>query len=173
MSRGVVLWPDVATSARIRDIWNALEAGGVPSLASHTHRKHQPHLSLAVAEALPAEDALVAIGATPTTPIDLRIESVGLFPGNALFLAVVVNGPLLLEQQRVHAAVKRLAVDPWPYFEPGGWVPHITLSMCVPGEELALVIPTVLEHLALVGTLDRGGVEDGTTGENWPATSAS
>lgn len=171
MSRGVVLWPDDQVAAAVSDLWAALAERGVPSMATHTHRRHRPHCSLSVAEHLPADEALQAVGAVPAQPIPLRVESVAVFPpAGALVLACVANGTLLAEQRRVHEALRPLAVDPWPYFEPDGWVPHITLSMGMAAEQLATAVPVVLEALPLSGSLDRGGVEDGTTGEHWPAS---
>lgn len=170
MSRGIVLWPDGDTSHRIRNLWKALSARGLPSLEIHTHRLHQPHCSLKVAADLPAADALAAVGVVPRTTIPLLAESVGVFPpGGALFLGCVVNQRLLREHQRVHEAITPLAIGPWPFFEPDGWVPHITLASSMSPDELAKAIPLVMEHLPIRGTFDRGGVEDGTTGESWPS----
>ncbi len=174
MSRGVVLWPDEKTAAVVRGLWDALSARGLPSLSTHTHRQHQPHCSLTVAEGLPADQALDALGVVPSRPIPLLIGSVGVFPPQgALFLACVANQALLGEQRRVHLAVVPLALEPWPYFEFDAWVPHITLSMGMTSDQLATAIPLVMDRLPLMGTFDHGGVEDGTTGENWPAPSPS
>jgi hypothetical protein len=151
-------------------MWAELSDRGLPSMATQTHGMHQPHCSLSVAEALPADEALGAVGAVPSRPIPLLVGSVGVFPlGGALVLACVANEPLLSEQRRVHRALAPLAVEPWPYFELGAWVPHITLSMGLAPDELAEAIPLVMDRLPIRGTFDRGGVEDGTTGENWPS----
>lgn len=172
MSRGVVLWPDATTGARARELWDGLSARGLLSLATTTHRLHQPHCSLTVAEDLPADEALNAVGVVPTRPIPLLVESVGVFPPNGtLFLVCVANHALLNEQRRVHRAIRPLAVRSWPYFELGAWTPHITLCRSLGPTELATAIPLVLKRLPISGTFDRGGVEDGTTGENWPAPS--
>jgi hypothetical protein len=37
-------------------------------------------------------------------------------------------------------------------------------------EQLTEALPIVLRRLPIEGAFDRGGVEDGTTGENWPAS---
>jgi hypothetical protein len=169
MSRGVVLWPGAATSAAIRALWDALAERGLASLATWTHQLHQPHCSLAVAEELPVEQALAVCGRVPQRPIRLRAESVGVFPGGALFLACVANSELLAEQRRVQAAVAALSVRPWPYFEPDNWVPQVTLAMSLTPEELNVAVALVLQHLPIEGVFDHRGVEDGTTGENWPA----
>jgi 2'-5' RNA ligase len=172
MSRGVVLWPDERVAGVVRELWSALERSGLPSLATHTHRLHQPHCSLSVAEELPLARALDAVGVVPSQRVPLLVGSVGVFPPNgALFLACVANKPLLSEQHRVHRALASLAVRPWPYFEFHAWVPHITLSMGMTSEELAKAIPLVMDRLPITGTFDHGGVEDGTTGEHWPAPS--
>jgi hypothetical protein len=172
MSRGVVLWPDAKTAAVVRELWAALEDRGVPSLATESHRLHQPHCSLSVAEGLPVDEALDAVGVVPSQRIPLMVGSVGIFPPNgALFLAVVANQALLGEQRRVHRSLANLAAQPWPFFEFDAWVPHITLSMGLTPDELATSTPLVMDRLPIVGAFDRGGVEDGTTGESWPAPS--
>ena len=99
-----------------------------------------------------------------------HVESVSVFPPNgALVLAVVANQALLVEQRRVHQAIAPIAQQPWPYFEPDGWVPHITLTPRLSPPEFTTAIPLITQHLPLHGTFNRGGVEDGTTGESWPA----
>lgn len=125
--------------------------------------------SLLVAEDLPADGALAALGTVPQGPVALRAEHIGLFPGGTLFLGCVASETLLVEQRRVRAAVAPLATEPWPYYEADGWVPHLTLAMGVTPDQLAVAAPLVLERLPLEGVFDRGGIEDGTTGENWPA----
>lgn len=163
----MVLWPDDATSRLIRDLWETLETAGVPSMRTHTHALHQPHVSLVVAEQLPVIAALEAVMPVPREPIRLLMEGAGIFPGGFLHLMCVANHGLLDEQRRVHEAVRSLAVDPWPHFEPGDWTPHITLGWELAEGQLVQALPIVLCHLPLEGWLDHGGVEDGTTGENW------
>jgi hypothetical protein len=68
----------------------------------------------------------------------------------------------------VHAAVGPYAVAPWPHLAAGQCSPDLTLAMELTAEKVATAIPLVLEHLRVSGWLDRGGIEDGTTGENWP-----
>jgi len=168
MSRGVVLWQDEQTSALVRGLWNSLVDHGLSSQANHTHRLHRPHCSLSVAAELPTADALAAVGIVPTEPIPLLIESIGVFPPHgALFLACVANEQLLAEQRRVHRALAPLAVEPWPFCEYNAWVPHITLAMAMPADELAKAIPIVMDQLPIRGVFTSGGVEDGTSGEHW------
>lgn len=171
MSRGVVLWPDPQTSAVIRSIWSDLAAAGLPSLATYTHRLHQPHCSLVVGEALATDGVLVAVGRVPARPIRLRVDSIGVFPGSAaLFLAVTTNTALRAEQRRVHDLAAPYVTDEWPWFDPEGWMAHITLGMAYTPDQLAAALPLVLSYLPINGTFDQGGVEDGSTGEHWAAS---
>lgn len=111
VSRGVVLWPDELSRLALRGVWEDLAARGLPSRASHTHRLHQPHVSLAVAEDLAVEEALGLLGTLPPRPIRLRVESAGVFPGGVLFLACVMHQELLDEQRRVHDAAEPVLLD--------------------------------------------------------------
>jgi hypothetical protein len=162
-----VLWPDSTTSRVIRDLWDAIAVEGVPSMATHTHRLHQPHVSLIVAEQLPVNAVVEVVGPVPPEPIKLLIEAAGVFPGGFLFLACVASQQLLNEQRRVHRAVQPFAIDPWPYFGQGTWTPHITIGWALTPQELSQALPIVLDCLPIDGWLDNGGVEDGSTGENW------
>ena len=167
MTRGIVLWPDDVTSSAIRGIWERVAGQGISSLATFTHRRHRPHLSLVVAGDLPARAALEAVLPVPGASIHLEIESAGIFPRGVLFLGCVTNKDLVAEQRRVQAAIEPLAVDPWPYFRPGRWTPHITISMALDDRDLAMALPVVLERLPIHGVLDSGGLEDGSSGDSW------
>jgi hypothetical protein len=162
-----VLWPDSATGRVIRDLWDAIAEQDVPSMATHTHRLHQPHVSLIVAEHLPVKAALEAVGPVPAEPIRMLVNATGVFPGGFLFLACVANRQLLDEQRRVYHAVRPLAVDPWPYFDPGTWTPHFTTGWALTHQQLSEALPIALDYLPIEGWFDHGGVEDGSTSENW------
>jgi hypothetical protein len=173
MSRGVVLWPDEVTTAAVRGLWETLTAGGIPTLATLSHGRHWPHVSLTVADDLPIEPTLAAVGAVPAEPIGLRIDAVGIFPpAGTLFLACLVHEHLLAEHRRVHDVVAPLAHKPWPYYRPGRWTPHITISQSLTPDQIAAALPAVMAALPLEGSLDSGGVEDGTTGDRWPTPPA-
>ncbi|HET9059703.1 MAG TPA: hypothetical protein VFN61_07255 [Acidimicrobiales bacterium] len=44
--------------------------------------------------------------------------------------------------------------------------------MSVTPEQAKHALPIVLGQLPISGTFDHGGVEDGTSGENWPSAGA-
>ncbi len=168
MSRGIVLWPDVSTSAAVRRIWRELDAAGLPSLETHTHCLHQPHVSLVVADHLDDQAAVAAVGHLPEVQIPCRVEAAALFPGGFLILPVVPNIELLNEQRRVSAAAGDLAVGRWDHTEPGEWSPHMTCAYGLTADQVGDALAIATRHLPLAGQFTTGGVEDGTTGENWP-----
>jgi hypothetical protein len=169
MSRGIVLWPDRRSAIVIRGLWDEMAALGLPSQATYTHGLHQPHVSLSVAEHVPADEGVRAVGTVPSEAIPLLVEAVAVFPGGSVVLACAANDGLLAEQRRVHHAIAPLATGPWPHFATGTWTPHITMGRDLRPDQLARALPLLLDRLPIEGWLDHGGVEDGTTGENWPA----
>ena len=172
MSRGVVLWPDPSTSTTIEALWRRLDDAGVPSLASFTHRRHRPHVSLIVGEHLDPEPTIDALGPTPPEPIPLRIEAVGVFPGGVLFLPCVMNDHLTNEHRRVRQRVSSLVEGHWPYVAPGAWTPHITVAVGLSRDQVARGLDVALDELPIKGLLDAAGIEDGSTGESWPLASS-
>jgi 2'-5' RNA ligase len=136
-------------------------------MATHSHRRHVPHISLFVAEDLPVSGALAALGRVPKEPLRLLIESAGMFPEGNLFLAAIVTPALQEEQRRVHDLIESMAFDPWPHFAPGTWTPHITTARSLTSDQVGPAMSIVLPHLPIEGRLDSGGVEDGKTGQHW------
>jgi 2'-5' RNA ligase len=90
------------------------------------------HISLGVYDDLPV-DALSAklmdlVGGAP--PIQIRLASIGIFPGaeSTLFLAPVYNPALFDLHRRFHDELSASGVLGWEYYRPGAWVPHVTLA---------------------------------------------
>ncbi|HEY0805785.1 MAG TPA: 2'-5' RNA ligase family protein [Pseudonocardiaceae bacterium] len=131
---------DDEADAAVRALWQRLEQAGVPSMASRTHRRHRPHLSFAVAGAIPA-------GARKRLATDLAmlamprlwLYTLGTFPSNqnALLLGAVTDAELLAVHVAVHDALAGRVRDPWAYYMPGAWVPHCSLAEEVTPAQLA------------------------------------
>ena len=169
MSRGIVLWPDGETTGRICSLWSELEAGGIATLLTTSHRNHRPHVSLVVGEDLDHGAALDALDALPSAPIPLRIESAGLFPGGTAVLGVVMSRGLLDEHRRVSSLVGGLLRQPWPDDAIDRWTPHLAIAYAPTPDELGRAMPIVESKLPITGLLTTGGVEDGSTGDRWAA----
>jgi hypothetical protein len=68
--------------------WSRLETAGVPTLATHTHRRHHPHLSYAVLRIWDLARVQEALGALPPTePFTMSFHGTLVFPRGRAALA--------------------------------------------------------------------------------------
>lgn len=165
MVAALELYFDPAAERRLRTLWDALESADVPSLRDHTHRRHRPHLSLVVGDALdPAAvaDALAGLPAAP--PLRLTFRYAGQFVGRVLWLGPAPTPDLLAHQSLVWARLTDAGLDLSEFYAPGVWVPHTTLSMRVPRPVLAAGIRCCLEVLPLEATITSAAVADHARG---------
>lgn len=170
MSLGVVLRLDSAGDAAIRAIWAGLLDVGVPSLATHTHCQHAPHVSLVVAESLDPEQTSRALKVVSRrAAVGLSLNAMGMFPQGVAFLAVLPTRELLHLQAQVHAIVTGLntTTGPWPHSEPGRWTPHLTLGYGVTAEHAAGVALLLRQRLPVTSHTSSLWVENGFSGEAW------
>jgi hypothetical protein len=124
----IELYFEPDTERRFRALWTALDAAGVPSLADHTHRRHRPHLSLAVADEFAPEPTAAALGVLPLQ-VALSFQYAGQFPGGVLWLGPAPTEALLALQREAVARLDAAEIPIWPLYRPDVWVPHSTLSM--------------------------------------------
>lgn len=125
---GIVLLLDTASDVRIRRMWSMLADPGLiqPNLG-------RPHITVALVEDDDHEtirEALADIG-TSVHGMRLAFDSLGVFPGEqpVLFLNPVASGGLLALHRRIHDALRRAGVSSLgPNYDPGRWVPHLTLG---------------------------------------------
>ena len=82
----IEMWFSEEGDRRVRRLWLALEARGVKSLGTATHRKHVPHVSLTVMDRLPTQEDALTDAVRPALGKTLRLSAVGGFPGVATFL---------------------------------------------------------------------------------------
>ncbi len=122
----------------IRRIWTAFGDAGIPS-AMQSAGGH-PHLSLGVATAAEAEPLRKALsaGTRARPPRSLVLGSVGSFPGpgGIVFLGGVPTSELLAWHEEVHGILKGCCRDVRPYYAPKAWIPHVTLTYQLDGEQI-------------------------------------
>ncbi len=156
---------DVHATRRIRALWDALEAAGVPSLRELTHRRHRPHLSLASADTLePAAVASALDGLVAAPPLRVDLQHAGQFVGRVLWLGPAPSAELLAHHAEVYARLTAAGIDVDPHYRPGAWVPHCTVSMRVPRPVLAEAVRLCLEVLPVPATLAGAAVADYSRG---------
>ncbi|GGN78507.1 2'-5' RNA ligase [Actinoplanes lobatus] len=160
MVAAIELYLDVDTTRRVRNLWRALDAEGIPSLGS-LHQKHRPHISLAAAHRIDPHAVAEALsGFQVARPLPLSIDFVGQFVGRVLWLGVTVTEDLLTHHRAVHDRLSAAGVDIWDHYRPGRWVPHCTISLRVPNPVMAPAVRRCLEYLPLQATITGAAVAD-------------
>ncbi|MBO3740508.1 2'-5' RNA ligase family protein [Actinoplanes flavus] len=160
MVAALELYLDVDTTRRVRNLWRALDAEGIPSLGS-LHQKHRPHLSLAAAHRIDPHAVAEALsGFQVARPIPLSIDFVGQFVGRVLWLGVTMTEELLSHHRAVHDRLSAAGVEIWDHYRPGRWVPHCTISLRVPNPVMAPAVRRCLEYLPLQATITGAAVAD-------------
>jgi 2'-5' RNA ligase len=169
MGHAVEVLFDPTTEAAIKGVWDRLEAAGVPSLASRTHRRHRPHISLSVAERIDAGQLEEASDCLAATHLDVTLYSPAVFPRpGVLYLSVVPTLALLRLHEAVHAAMRDGMVAPRDGYAVGAWVPHCTLAQDLTRAQLVRGIDLLHDQPVITAHVNSAGLLDTATGEVLP-----
>lgn len=165
MAHALEMYFDDQADAAVRKLWQLLADAGLPSLATRTHRRHRPHVSLTVAESLAGADLApvrsVLLAHQPT----LHLYVLGTFPrSGALFLGVPATAHLLAFHADVHAALAGQPVEHWPYYLPGNWVPHSTLAEGLDKAQVGQAFGLLYGYEPITATVSAAGIKDTATG---------
>src|SRR4051794_33132573 len=161
MVAALELYLDVDATRRIRTLWRALEAEGIPTLASLQNDQHRPHISLAAARRLSPDAVAEALTGLPVGhDLTVSMDFVGQFVGRVLWLGVTPTAALLAHHQAVHDRLAAAGVEVWDLYHPGRWVPHCTISLRVPNPQMAPAIRRCLEVLPLTATITGASLTD-------------
>ena len=167
----VCLLFDRRTDRILRALWDRLEDLGVPTLKSHTHGRHVPHLSLAVLREWEYDEVRKAVEALPDGgPINLYFDALGTFRRGRAWLVPAVGADVLQRQQRTVSALTETGAELHMHYEPGRWVPHCTLAPRVPLVALPLLAAAVYDVLPLEATADHAALIDSSTAQLTPLT---
>ena len=163
MALSVCLLPADSADRVVRRLWSRLEEAGVPSLLTHTHGRHVPHLTFASMRSYRLDHvrAALAVLAAPEVP-DLRFDGLGVFRRSRCWLLPAVTEDLLTRQAAVVSALGSHG-DLHRHYQPGTWMPHLTIAPRVHLDQLPTVGRTVFEVLPLTVPFARAAlVETGT-----------
>ena len=169
MALAVCLLFDRRSERAVRALWDRVEEQGVPSLGSHTHGRHVPHVSYAVLRRWdrPAvDDALAGLGGGD--PVDLSFDGVGLFRRGRTWLLAGVSADFVSRQERVVEAVTVAGADLHKHYRQGVWLPHCSLAPRATLAQLPGVVAAVMDVLPLRARLDRAALVNSATGEISP-----
>jgi 2'-5' RNA ligase len=169
MAHALELLFDPATEAEIRDVWARLEAARLPSLATRSHRRHRPHVTLVVAERIEPAGLNGARHHLTATHLDITLYSPAVFQrSGVLYLSVVPTMALLQLHQEAHAALRGSLVKPWYTYSPDTWVPHCTLAQDLDRAQLAHGIELLHGQRIIETHVTAAGLLDTKTGEVLP-----
>lgn len=133
----VELFFDRAASDRVRAVWHSIGS-------TLPERGAEPHLTLSVHDAS-VEALLVPLvqafaQAVPAFPIS--IASIGTFPTleGVVFAAPVVTSGLLALHANFHEKLSRAGLFADTHYQPGHWVPHVTLAQELSSEVVAEIV---------------------------------
>jgi hypothetical protein len=169
MALGVCLLFDDRTDRALRALWARLEELGVPTLHSHTHRLHHPHLSYVVLLQWDLDLVRAAVEALPDRgPFEVTFHAIAAFRRGRAWLAPGVTSGMALRQEAVEATVRATGALIHEHYEAGTWVPHCSLAPRVRLDQLGIVAAAVYDVLPLTGRVARAALIDSASGRMWP-----
>lgn len=166
MAKGIVLLFDATSAAAIRACWRRLEAAGIPSLESLTHRRHEPHISLVVADEIAVGDwlAVLRAGFFAADPIRVELGRGATFPGGWVYLGAA--GLPASAHARLITALGQDAKGVWEHYLPQNWVPHCTLAGDLSDQQVTAAIDVIgSSPLPGVATVMSAALIDAATGD--------
>lgn len=171
MALAVCLLFDPVADRAIRQLWDRLEAGGVRTLATHTHRRHVPHLSYAVLRTFDVPAVSAAVEIVPVgDPLCLRFDAVGLFRRGRAVLLPSAGAALQDRQAAVVRACEATGAELHRHYRPASWIPHCSLATRVRRDDLGAMAAAAFDILPLEAATSACVLIDSATGQRWPLT---
>jgi 2'-5' RNA ligase len=165
----VCLLFDSRSELRMRELWSRLEGVGVSTLATHTHRRHHPHLSYAVLRSWDRERVHEALCALPSAdPFPMSFHGTLAFPRGRAALAPAIPPDVGQRQCRTITALEATGAELHRHYQAGQWVPHVSVATRAPGPKLLTVVKAIADVLPLTVHVDRAALVDSATGRTWP-----
>lgn len=168
MALAVCLLFDARSDRRVRELWSRVEDAGVPTLATHTHRRHHPHLSYAVLRSWDLDRVQEALHALPAAePFTLSFHGTLAFPRGRAALAPAITPDVGVRHCRTVTALEATGAELHRHYRVGQWVPHVSVATRAPGARLATVVGLIADVLPLDVRVDRATLVDSATGQTW------
>ena len=165
----VCLLFDARTDVLMRELWSRLEDVGVATLATHTHRRHHPHLSYAVLRSWELARVQETLAAFPGgEPFTMSFHGTLAFPRGRAALAPSIPADVALRQWRIVTALEASGAELHRNYAAGQWVPHVSVATRAQGAKLTPVVKAIADVLPLTVHVDRAALIDSATGQSWP-----
>ena len=169
MALALCLLFDGRTDRLVTALWERLERQGVATLLTHTHGRHRPHLSYAVLRDGDPDTVRAALdGRADGGPVEVVAQGSVVFPRGRVALACAAPAAVVARQERVVAALAAAGIELHRNYEPGRWVPHVSVATSASGDQLPVVVGAVSDVLPLPVRAVRAALIETGTGELWP-----
>lgn len=169
MALAVCLLFDRRGDQLVRQLWARLEGAGIRTLQTHTHGRHHPHLSYAVLLEWDLDRVQSSLAELPDGgPFEVSAQGTLAFPRGRAALAPAVPATMGARQAAVRDALDETGAVVHRHYEPGRWVPHVSLATRASGPLLQPVVTAVADMLPFTLRVDRAALVDSATGRTWP-----
>ena len=137
----------------------------MPTLLTHTHGRHVPHLTYASLRSYDLDAVTRSLVDLPAAaPLTLHFDGFGTFRRSRCWLAPAASPELVRRQEAVVEAVLDADADLHRHYRPGHWLPHLTLAPRLRLPDLPVVAACVYDVLPIVATVTRTALVDTSTG---------
>jgi len=168
MALALCLLLDPVSDRLVRTLWRRLATAGIPTLLTHTHGQHVPHLSYAVLLAWEQEAVRSAVdGLCDAGPVEVAVQGTVIFPRGRAALAGSTTADLAARQARAVEALRATGATIHRHYEPGHWMPHVSATTGVAGARLPSVVEAISDRLPFTLRCDRAALIDTTDGTMW------
>ena len=137
MSLAIELYFDDESDRRVRNLCSELKSSGIPV---PSHGEFRPHISVATVaqEHVDAAKKAVENLAANTVKFSSSLTAVGTFPGDegVVFLTPSLSDGLMSIHRRTDDEFETLRVPVSPLYSRGQWVPHCTVGIHVPSDQV-------------------------------------
>jgi hypothetical protein len=141
----------------------------VPTLRSHTHGRHHPHLSYVVLLRWDLAAVRDAVAGLPDRgAFEVAFDALGAFRRGRICLVPAVPAELIPRQRTVLEAVRDTGAVVHAHYELDRWLPHCLIAPRTRLEQLPVVAATVYDILPLTARISHAALIDSTTGQLWP-----
>ena len=153
MAYAVIFYFDEISTRQIQKVWKELYEKNIsPAMYS---LDIQPHITLAIYDSFDCSECEKEINkfAENFDLISINANHFGIFPhaSTVIFIAPAPNKELINLQINIHHSLEDYVSGSWKMYQPGNWVPHITLVRDIEKEnfskalEICMKMPLPLE----------------------------
>ena len=129
MAYAVVIYFDKISAQPILKVWSELEKKNISQGMNNPGIR--PHITLAIYDSFNCIECEKEIRqfAKNSGLLSVNVDHFGIFPhaSSVIFIAPTPNRELINFQKRIHYTLKNSVDGSWDMYEPGNWVPHLTL----------------------------------------------